>query len=72
MILKILLGIDLFLAIASILFIILSMVRDLINTSTPQAITKDMTGELRTNSGARWVAWLVTSVTWTIFIMCLI
>lgn len=69
---KILLGIDLFLAIASMLFIVLSIVSDLINTGNPQAFTKDMISELKGHSGARWLAWMVTSLCWTIFIMCLI
>jgi hypothetical protein len=72
MILKILLGIDLLLAIASLLFIIMSTVSDLINTNNPQAYTKDMIAELKGHSGARWLCWMITSICWTIFIMCII
>ena len=72
MIIMILLGIDLFLAIASMLFIVLSIVSDLINSNNPQSFTKDMITELKGHSGARWLAWLVTSLCWTIFIMCII
>ena len=69
---KILLAIDLFLAIASTLFIILSIFSDLINTNNPQAFTKDMEAELRGHSGARVLAGLVASLCWSIFIVCLI
>lgn len=72
MILKILLGIDLLLAIGSLLFIVLSIVSDVINTNNPQAYTKDMISELKGHSGARWLAWIITSLCWMIFIMCLI
>ena len=72
MMITILLGIDLFLAIASMLFIVLSIVSDLINTNNPSSFTKDMMAELKGHSGARWLAWLVTSLCWTIFIMCVI
>jgi hypothetical protein len=71
-ILKILLGIDLFLAIASILFIVLSIVSDLINTNNPNSFTKDVEAELRGHSGARILAGIITSICWTIFIMCII
>jgi hypothetical protein len=71
-ILKILLGIDLFLAIASILFIVLSIVSDLINTNNPNSFTKDVEAELRGHSGARILAGIITSICWTIFIMCVI
>ena len=72
MILKILLGIDLFLAFSSSIFIILSIISDLVNSNNPAAYTKDMVSELRGHSGARVLAGLVASLCWTIFIMCLI
>lgn len=71
-ILKILLGIDLFLAIASMLFIVLSIVSDLINTNNPNSFTRDIEAELRGHSGARILAGIITSLCWSIFIMCII
>jgi hypothetical protein len=71
-ILKILLGIDLFLAIASMLFIVLSIVSDLINTNNPNSFTKDVEAELRGHSGARILAGVISSLCWSIFIMCVI
>ena len=68
----ILLGIDLFLAIFSTLFIVLSIVSDLINTNNPSSFTRDMISELKGHSGARWLASFVTSLCWAIFIMCVI
>lgn len=70
--LKILLGIDLFFAIASVLFIILSIVSDVINTGNPNSFTKDVESELRGHSGARILAGIIASLCWTIFIMCLL
>ena len=70
MILNILLGIDLFVAIFSTLFIILSIVSDLVNTNNPQSYTKDMIAELKGHSGARWLAAMVSSLCWAVFIMC--
>lgn len=70
--LKILLGIDLFIAIASVLFIVLSIVSDVINTGNPNSFTRDVEAELRGHSGARILAGLIASLCWTIFIICLI
>ena len=67
---QILLGIDLFLALASSIFIILSIVSDLVNTNNPAAYTKDMIKELNGHSGARVLASFIASLCWTIFIMC--
>lgn len=73
MIATILLGIDLFLAIVSLLFIGLSIISDMVNSNNPVAFTKkNMEEELAGHAGARWVAAFVTSVCWTIFIMCVI
>lgn len=68
--LKILLGIDLFIALCSSLFIVLSIVSDLINTGNPNSFTRDVEAELRGHSGARVLAGLITALCWTIFIMC--
>ena len=68
--LKILLGIDLFIALCSSLFIVLSIVSDLINTSNPNSFTRDVEAELRGHSGARVLAGIITALCWTIFIMC--
>ena len=70
--LKILLGIDLFLAMCSSLFIVLSIVSDLINSGNPNSFTRDFEVELRGHSGARILAGIVTSLCWTIFIICTI
>lgn len=70
MIWKILLGIDLFVAMCSSLFIVLSIVSDLINSGNPNSFTKDVEAELRGHSGARILAGLITALCWTIFIMC--
>ena len=71
MIAQILLGIDLFLAFVSSLFIVLSIVSDLVNTNNPSAYTKDMVSELKGHSGARVLAGFIASLCWTIFIMCI-
>ena len=72
MILKILLGLDLFIAFVSSIFIVLSMVADLVNTSNPSYFiqSKDLTKELSGHSGARYLAMFIASLCWTIFIMC--
>jgi hypothetical protein len=71
-ILKILLGIDLFSAIASMLFIVVSIVSDLIITNNRNSFTRDIEAELRGHSGARILAGNITSLCWSIFIMCII
>ena len=70
MIVQILLGIDLFIALCSSLFIVLSIVSDLINTGNPNSFTKDVEAELRGHSGARVLSGLIACLCWTIFIMC--
>lgn len=70
MIAQILLGIDLFIALCSSLFIVLSIVSDLINTGNPNSFTKDVEAELRGHSGARVLSGLIACLCWTIFIMC--
>lgn len=70
MIAQILLGIDLFIALCSSLFIVLSIVSDLINTGNPNSFTKDVEVELRGHSGARVLSGLIACLCWTIFIMC--
>ena len=69
---KILLGIDLFVALCSSLFIVLSIVSDLINSGNPNSFTRDFESELRGHSGARILAGFITSLCWSIFIMCII
>ena len=69
---KILLGIDLFVALCSSLFIVLSIVSDLINSGKPNSFTRDFESELRGHSGARILAGIIASLCWTIFIICLI
>lgn len=67
---KILLGIDVFIAILTSIFIVLSAVADLVNTSNPSyfATEKNITDELKTHSGARYLAMIITSLCWAIFI----
>ena len=72
MILKILLGIDLFIAFASTIFVILSIVMDLINTNDPMYFTDETRGDLKGHSGARFLSAFIACLCWTIFIMCLI
>jgi len=72
MLLKILLGIDLFMALCSSLFIVLSIVSDLINSGNPNSFTRDFESELRGHSGARILAGFITALCWSIFIMCII
>lgn len=70
--LKILLGIDLFLAIASSLFILLSIVSDIVSTGGLGDFTEERIKELRGHSGARVLAGIIASFCWTVFIMCVI
>jgi hypothetical protein len=70
MILTILLGIDLFIAFATTLFIVLSIVMDLVNTNDPMYFNDETRNELKGHSGARFLSAFIACLCWTIFIMC--
>lgn len=72
MILKILLGIDLFIAFAATIFIILSIIMDVVNTNDPMYFNDQTRADLKGHSGARFLSAFIACLCWTIFIMCLI
>jgi len=72
MILTILLGIDLFIALATTLFIVLSIVMDVVNTNDPMYFNEETRADLKGHSGARFLSGFVACLCWTIFIMCLL
>lgn len=65
----ILIGIDLFLALLTSIWIVLSMVADIVSTSDVGSYSKDTIKQLNINSGTRFVLMILTSLFWTIFIM---
>ena len=65
----ILLGIDLYLAIVTSIWIVLSIVADVITSSNTASWGEDLLKRLQVNSGMRFVLMLLTSLFWTIFIM---
>lgn len=72
MIAQILLGIDLFIALSTTLFIILSIVMDLVNTNDPMYFNDETRKDLKGHSGARFLSGFIACLCWTIFIMCIL
>ena len=67
---SVLIGIDLFLAILTSIWIIISIVADVVSTSNITGYDENTIKQLMANSGMRFVLMLLTSLFWTIFIMC--
>ena len=65
----ILLGIDLFLAFACSILLVLSIISDLVTTSNITAYSEDLVKQLHTNSGFRFVLAFLASLFWTLFII---
>ena len=67
---NVLIGIDLFLAILTSIWIVISIVADVVSTSNITGYDENTIKQLMANSGMRFVLMLLTSLFWTIFIMC--
>lgn len=67
---SILIGIDLFLAILTAIWIVISIVADMVSTSNVTGYDENTIRQLMANSGMRFILMFLTSLFWTIFIMC--
>ena len=66
---SILIGIDLFLALLTSIWLVLSSVADIVSTSNVSTYDENITKQLMANSGMRFILMFLTSLFWTIFIM---
>ena len=67
---NILLGLCLFGALVSSIWLVLLIVVDVISSNNITGFSDEQKNQFKINSGVRFILMLVTSLLWTIFIMC--